>query len=227
MTRMAANKEEGQKYPLDFFIRGDSRHSQAELQAGFSLIELLLVVAIIAVLSSLVSPALRSVTGGLDMTRGADLVATYAGIARQTAVTRNRNTELRFYFLKDTFGTERCRALQVFLQSDDGSSWDATSRIQNLPDSVCIDSGATLSPLVGSQTKQNGSVSIPGAGTSYQYVAVTFRPDGTAKLVTANDKDNFLTVRPSRLDDPLTTLPDNYATVQIIPATGQVRTFRP
>jgi len=201
--------------------------SRRQAHSGFSLLELLVVVAIIALLTALVTPAVQSVTGGLDITRAADLVSTYIGIARQTAVTRNRNTEVRFYFLKDSFGVERCRALQIFLQKDDGSGWDAFGRIQKLPDSICIDSGSELSPLIGRQTKKAGSDSLPGVGTGYQYVVITYRPDGTAKPITGNTTDNFITLRLSRLDDPLTTLPDNYATIQIIPVTGQVRTFRP
>lgn len=195
--------------------------------SGFSLLELLVVVAIIALLAALVTPAVQSVTGGLDITRAADLVSTNAGIARQTALTRNRNTEVRFYFLKDSFGVERCRALQIFLQKEDGSGWDAFGRIQKLPDSICIDSGPELSPLIGMQTKKAGSDSLPGVGIGYQYVAITFRPDGSARADITDPKKYYLTLRPANLDDPLPSLPANFACVQIIPATGQVKAFRP
>jgi len=56
--------------------------------AGFSLIELLVTVALISLLATLVSPALSSVLGGRNVARALDVVSSTAAVARQMAMTK-------------------------------------------------------------------------------------------------------------------------------------------
>lgn len=201
---------------------------------GFSLIETLTVIAIITILAVLAAPAVSSIIGGLGISSAADAVIGQLKQARQSAITHNRNVELRFYsYNPDLLSDPRYCAMQSFIADNDSAgSWTALNRLQKLPSKLAFDSGTTLSPLIGNQTVKNGAesgVSIPGAKTDYQYVAITFRPDGSATIVPppSGSKGTFFTIKDIRLPDPASTLPKNYAIVQLFPATGFIRQYRP
>ncbi len=56
--------------------------------AGFSLVELLVTVAVISFLATLLSPALGSILGGRNVARALDVVSSAAAVARQMAMTK-------------------------------------------------------------------------------------------------------------------------------------------
>lgn len=198
--------------------------------AGFSLLELLVVIAIIIIALSAVVPYVNQAVGGLDMTRASNDVVAQITQARQIAIARNCNVEVRFYSYPDELNVVRYRALQSFVASDDSTnSWQPLNKIQKMPNAICFDSGAILSPLIAGQSPKAGAdagIKIPGVGTNYKYAAITFRPDGTAAPST-NSSDIFMTIKNSRLEDPGSELPKNYAIIQLFPATGLVRSYRP
>ena len=197
---------------------------------AFSLIELLVVVAVLGVAMALIAPAFQGVSGAQEITRATDMMVAQLAQARQTAIARNRNVEVRFYTFNQGNEGSRYRAFQAFLApSDTALPWESLGRFQPLPPSTCFDSGPSLSPLIASQTPVDGAaagVAIPGVGTLYQQITLTFRPDGTA-LPTGTSASSFLAIKESRLEDPLTSLPANYALIQIFPRTGLCRAYRP
>jgi uncharacterized protein (TIGR02596 family) len=199
--------------------------------AAFSLLELLLVITVIGIIMGLTVPAVRSIGGGTEMTVAADLLVAQLSLARQTALAKNRNTELRLYSFENEFGEKRFHGLQVFISQEDSSTnAEPVGRMLKLPSSACVDSGNTLSPLIAQSPILSGSnlgVSIPKAGLEYEAVSIGFRPDGSSYTTPAASSQNFLTLRPWRLEDAQTTLPSNYAIVQISKATGQIRSYRP
>lgn len=201
-----------------------------KLRAGFSLLELLVVIALLGILLSLAAPAIQSTTSGTEMTAATDLVAAQLRLARQTAIARNRNTELRLLSHRDDSGVERIRSLVIHLAPEEaGSETTPLTRAIRLPASTCVDSGTTLSPLLGQIEKSTGSQlasSLPVVGTDYTASIIRFRPDGSAEVPSAA-ASNFLTLRPARLDDPLTELPPNYAVIQISSTNGHIKTYRP
>lgn len=195
---------------------------------AFSLVELLVVIAVISLLLVLSMPALQSINGSLDISRAADMVNAQFSLARQTAITRNRTVEVRFYSYQEDGRPPRIRALQTFIAPEEaGGAWQPATRVQNLPQRVCLDSGAVLSPLLASQTSRSGiqaGFALPGVGVNYTYTTISFRPDGSREFLGGSD---FATLKAARLDDPLSQLPENYAIIQVNPDSGRSRTYRP
>jgi hypothetical protein len=135
---------------------------------------------------------------------------------------------VRFYSYSQDQTPPRIRAFQSFVALDEGTiGWELLTRVQLLPQTVFIDSGSSLSPLLTQEPAKPGSqtgVAVAGVGLSYTYTSVAFRPDGTVALPNGSD---FATLKAARLEDPLAQLPANYAVLQISPLSGRVRIFRP
>jgi len=64
---------------------------------GFTLVEMLVVLAIIAILSVLALPSIKGVLGSMDMKGAVNIVTSQLELARQTATTRNTQVEVRIY----------------------------------------------------------------------------------------------------------------------------------
>jgi uncharacterized protein (TIGR02596 family) len=66
---------------------------------AFTLIELLVVVAIMGLLLALVAPAVVPMMQSSNMNKAAEMISDELNFARQTALTQNRDVEVRFYKL--------------------------------------------------------------------------------------------------------------------------------
>lgn len=64
---------------------------------AFTLVELLVVMAIIVIMASLIVPSLRGLLDGFNLTGSADNVISTLTLARQTAMARNLPVEVRIY----------------------------------------------------------------------------------------------------------------------------------
>ncbi len=197
---------------------------------AFTLIELLAVIAIVGILTILVIPSVGSILDGNDLNWATDLVYAQLAQARQIAIAKNRNVEVRFYRFSEA-NEERYRAFQSFVATEDSSSpWQPLGKMQVLPRQICFDSGPTLSPLIAYSTQVDGSqttppVTIPGI-TNYKFVKITFRPDGSC-LLDQPATSTFLTLKNGHLQDVSQQLPTNYGLIQISTSTGILRVYRP
>ena len=201
---------------------------------AFSLIELLVVIAIIGVMSALVVPAMSSVLRGNEMNRAEQMVQQQLASARQTAIARNRRVEVRFYNFDnpDDIGTNQtfC-ALQSFLIDDTGAA-TPIGRLTKLPATVLMNETAANSTLLQGSDKTwtpstglDPKISLPGVGTNYTAKAFQSRPDGSTSLSSASNW--FLTLHTATVGANASSLPPNFATIQIDPVSGSVRTYRP
>ena len=149
------------------------------LVGGFTLVELLVVMAIIAVLAAASVTAFRSVSSALGLSTAGQVVASEITTARQTALTFSEEVEVRFYFYPDPVtGASQFNAVQSF-STTDGTNFTQVDRMSYMPASIMI----AVSPG-GSSTATalsypfadngNGTTSTPPSSTvnpTYQVTA--------------------------------------------------------
>lgn len=195
-------------------MRPDRPRPVGRLEA-FSLLELLVVVLLIAVLSSLTVPAVASIKRGTDLQTAAARTFEQFQMSRQASCVKNRPVEMRIY-PSDKLAQNRA-TIQIFTIEDDGSA-KAASKREVLPEAIVISEDATLSDLL------KGKTNDPARGDYYgfRYSAGGF-PSAT---VTATPPVLTLMARSDALKDP-TGLPANFVTIQIEPQTGNPRLYRP
>jgi uncharacterized protein (TIGR02596 family) len=206
---------------------------------GFTLIEMICVIAIIAVLVTLIVPATNSLMTASELSGATDQVVGRISYARQAAIARNHTVEVRFYQFADPElpgeqagnpATGKYRALQLFEYLENGAAVPLT-KVEMISERIIFDSGLPLSPLLGATRKKtfapplDGPAILPrGVGITYNCAAFQFTPSGATRLALANW---FLTLHQASSGDALTSPPANYATVQIDPVSGTVKSYRP
>ena len=165
---------------------------------AFSLVELLLVVAIIAMIMAFVVPVTTSVMLASRMTDATNQVEGLFVYARQTAIAHNHTVEVRFYQYGDPEEpgeqpanpiSGRFRA-QICEYLDHGEAIPVT-KAERLPEGIVFDSGSVLSTLLGSTQKKtftassnlDPQINLPrGVNTNYNCYAFQIAPSGTTKL---------------------------------------------
>lgn len=201
------------------------------MKRAFSLLELLVVVAIIIVLAALTIPAMNSMGRSNALNGGSQAVSGMLELARQTAVTQNRPVEVRFYKLPDedtpNATPSNYRGLQIFLV--DYESTNAVAKPVKLSTPVIITEDATTSSLMDNATFPEQAaapgMNVPPAGSNYKYRSFRYKPDGSTDLP-LNGRWFFTLVAKN---DPIKAngLPANFATIQIEPMTGRAKVLRP
>jgi len=188
---------------------------------AFSLIELLTVIAILGILSTLLVPAISSISRGSNLNRAGQMIADELALARQEAVTKNRDVEVRFYELTNGLspGWRAVRRWRVD-QTPTGPVTNASSRLIVIPEGIVMATKNDLSPLVTSNTV-TGTETHPSYG-SVKYSSFRFRGNGSLK--TSVDTNTYVTLVNAPDSEAR---PANFYTLQINPLTGKVSIFRP
>lgn len=209
---------------------------------AFTLIELLLVMVVISILMSIAAPAVSSMMRGSKLTQSGQLVSDQFGYARQTALSKGRPVEVRFYRFVDLDAQEnppgKYRALQLFEVLEDGTYVPLTRVFTFAGSSIIMDSGSTLSTLIGNAsgtstppTRSTGSAlkyEIPRVGLNYEAAAFRFQPDGSTNLTRQSASTQWcVTLHDVSKGDNLTTPPPNFVTLQIKSLNGKVKIWRP
>lgn len=130
----------------------------ARYRKGFTLLELLLVMAVMMILMSLVVVAFPSVGRAGNLTNGAGSFVDQMNAARQAALAQNRVVEVRFYYLPgptDGSTATAYRAMRTIICNSNGGSGNyggastafytdaKPGNIQRLPSGVIIYSDTT------------------------------------------------------------------------------------
>lgn len=193
---------------------------------GFSLVELLVVVAVLAILLTLSVPAANQLLSSTTLARSGQQFSDQLVLAWQTAITRNRDVEVRFIEMGDE-GDRKFRAMQAWIVDDRGMEREPLGRMVRLPDTIVINEAPANSPLVfGSGATLSGTDHFGAAGDA-RYVGFRFRANGETDLSggSVGSGNNFFLLQ--HLRDPADAVPDDFYAIQINPLTGRVSAFRP
>ncbi len=209
-----------------------NRNSLSRHGAAFSLLELLVTVAIMVLLMTLVVPAFTSMNRASGVSNGGTLVIDELNFSRQTALAQNRIVETRFYKLKGTTGSGLAfRAFRSMLYDETGTTCKPLSAVRDLPAGVIISTDAKFSTLLSdSNPYPSGNLTedLPKApGTTYK--AVRFQPSGGTplKAMTTGSDSWFLSLVNETDRAQSDTPAANFFTVQIDPLNGRLKVFRP
>jgi uncharacterized protein (TIGR02596 family) len=209
-------------------------------QAGFSLIEILVVVAIMSLLLVLSAPSMSAAFKGSKLSQGAADVVSFLSEARLSAIRTNNTVEVRFYRYANPTGSVReplYQAMRMYKVTPKPNTSNVAVQttatplgpVRKITATTYITSIPTMSSLLGNAT-YSGVEQVRGLADlrpiSADYRSFAFRPDGSVNL--PEDERWFLTIletdtfRLGREAEP----PD-YATVLLNPTNGGVRTFTP
>jgi uncharacterized protein (TIGR02596 family) len=212
--------------------RQRQRQHQRDRRA-FSLVELLVVVAILSLLAAIMTPAVKGIVDSSQLNVAAGLVDDTLNLARQTALGTNRTVEVRFYKVprKGGAGHEAYRGLAVFRLEDTGPA--QVGNFVWLEGNVQLADDGTHGTLL--HHTEAGRGAMPGAGADpaaeFTYRHFLIRADGSTNLpVTtppAGSGDTWHTVLYNAGKPLAEALDGNYATIQLDPETGRSRILRP
>lgn len=197
---------------------------------GFSLLELLTVIAVLAILSALIVPSVGRIATGTRLTQDGSRLVDEINTARALALARNQPVEIWFLQLPaSSDGSDigwrgiRCR----MLESDGTATW--VSRTQKLSESMLLASSEALSNCIGGQNSQP-LTDLPG---SVRGTGIRFYPGGRVEPISPlgslslNDP-LFVTIAHAQdLAGSTSELPRNFITIQVEPRNGRVTSFRP
>jgi uncharacterized protein (TIGR02596 family) len=214
---------------------------------AFSLIELIVVIAIIVLIAGFTVPAATTILRGSALSQASNTIVGQISLARQQALTKNRAVEVRFYRFADpeTPGEDvsnpssgKFRALQLFEVLENGVAVPL-DKPQMLPNNVVFayaEEEGGLSSII--DKAKAGTPKRPGTddraaprlprGIDYKYEFVSFRflQDGSTDLTPTDTWYVTLIGLTDKLPAP-NRPPANFFTVQVDPVSGSTRTFRP
>jgi uncharacterized protein (TIGR02596 family) len=163
---------------------------------AFTLLELLVVLAVTALLGLIAFPALQGLLNRSNLNGGANSVAALLDLARQEASARNLAVEVRIYqdtsAARDRNGNFPYRMLALVIPATvSGAAHDEfLTRVLILPGNVIVDSSPTYSTVLNTSLgiagwRPTGATELPSAPQAAQglpYIRFTYLPDGTIHL---------------------------------------------
>jgi len=218
--------------------------------------ELIVVIAIIGIIAAYVVPQAAGILKGSTLTQASTIVTDQIRLAREVALTKNCQVEVRFYQYGDPEvpgenvndpTTGQYRAIQVFQVMNAGTANTAVSvpldKVQMFPQGVVMNSSATYSTLlnipgVANTTSPNKGASEPtglqlprGIKSNYNYISFKYLPDGSTNLPVTGVPPAFpafLTLHNANDVGFLNGgIPYNYFCIQIDPVAGTTKAYRP
>jgi uncharacterized protein (TIGR02596 family) len=210
---------------------------------GFTLVELLVVVGIMAVLAAAIIPSIRGVSDSYSLTSAADQVVSAMNLARQTAIARNRPVEVRIYELSSPLPGQPAAyrlLVAVIPNTSDPAATEWIGKPRPLPNGIIFDNGSRnpqFSTLIANASGNNGaspaknngaSSGVPALVQGFKYVSFNIRPDGGTDLDPDSTDPWTLSLRVERDQSGDSSRPsNNFITFLLDPVLGRVKVFRP
>jgi uncharacterized protein (TIGR02596 family) len=215
---------------------------------GFTLVEVLIVLALIAMLLFMIVPGLKDVFRGSKLTGTADQIMGDLNLARQTAIKESVPVEVRFYKFRnpDARNEERFAAYQCFrLAQDLNTPSDYTTKriakpifekVKTISQGVALVEAEQWSTLVSDeemkQDRERVRGLVPGErDTEANYFSFIITPEGETNLDHSGAKQWYITLVTESdyqaAPDPAAMKPSNFITLQIDPYTANVRRYQP
>ena len=202
-------------------------------EPGFSLIELLTVLVVLAIITAIAAPSFLGASGDLSLIDAGNRVTADLNLARQEAMTHNQTVQVRFYadsrnnHLYDTVA-------HVLPLPTTGYQW--LDRPVLLPQGTAFYTagGPTYSPLITATGTASSPFSVsadsdpatPQRLQNDSYVYFDFRADGSTDIGSQGSVSAWcVTIYPT--NKGTTAAPVNYVTILVDPATGAVRSYQP
>lgn len=198
------------------------RARKQTVREAFTLLELLLVVALMVVLFGLIMPATTTLLRSAQLTRGGQMLADEISLARQEASAKNRPVELRILDLPLDGDDTGWKAIQLWISNESGAM-EPIGKLHQFPGPVVIAPDISLSPLLEADPARSG-VAVFGAHGLRPWRGFRMRPGGMDQGV-VTPTNNFLTLVTTPIPEQLP--PDNFFVTRINPATGRVSIHRP
>lgn len=195
--------------------------------AGYSLVEMVVVSGIVVLLFSLAAPSVLDLLKSMRMSHAASMVQECLTQGQAMATSLNRDVEVRFYrtggalFSGETSG----HGIQLFKIGEVSNLKERMVQMlpvgveERLPVSVQI----SLNDAFTSLWKLPAKVE-EGQNGIREYVAFRYRPDGSTDLPEDQKWSLSLVPHPA---DVSSSLPANFAVFMIDPVTGHISSFRP
>jgi len=203
-----------------------------EGEAAFSLMEILTVIAMLAILTLLVVPSIRGISSSMDLSISGTTMVDTLNLARQTALSLNRPVQVRFFEVPGRNDTALAyRAVGIYVVGDTGP--DQVGKLAFLHHNIVMSGTDAFGTLL--RGLPSGEMALPsvdsGGAQKFSYRYFTFRPDGSAGLPSVapvGDGDSWHVMLYDLATPPDgQTPPANHLTIQLLTKSGRTRTFRP
>jgi uncharacterized protein (TIGR02596 family) len=206
-----------------------SRRDAHHAPAGFSLVELVVVVAIVTMLIALATPYTLAAMQSANLTSAGDTLMQKFAMAQQRSLTENRPVGLDFFYYSED-DIKGCHAIQMI--SYDPATNQATQLeppVYWSKQSVVLVEGV-LSPMfstnqTATSTGQAALNPFKSLGATFQ--RVIFYPNGSTSLRVPLRTAYLTLISTKNYKADLAEAPPNYYSVQIDPVTGRGHSYRP
>lgn len=215
---------------------------------GFTLVEVLVVLALIGMLLFMTVPGLKDVFKGSKLTSTADQFSNDLSLARQAAIKENTPVEVRFYKFHDVNAKneERFAAYQFYsLRQDLNTPSDYTTeriakpvleKMRYIPAGVVLlDSVQWSTILTDAKIRKDTELVrglVPGEKeTQAEYRSFIITPEGETSLDRSGAKHWYLTMvneqDVQKAQNIEAIKPSNFICLQIDPFTSNIRRYQP